>query len=377
MQRSFAEYLIQFARSVDIVNEDTFDEIRGLIERYVQNTLKVTYFEFMRERMVSAEGELGLETTWATAEGFSDHIKTSEGQYTNQIAYSFDRDTPLWVVAKDRAALADAEEYVDLWSGQTSLPKYTRPKIDTDIHTAIILPVKRKNGLGLLGVLDFESDEYLEITPVAKRELSLISESLSILSELQSTALNQKESTKKALFELGGILNSKYLPQLSKPKLFFAAPFKSDDAVVGAIREVLDAYAAKLNVVAWDKILDSGNINEHIIAEVLSSRYGVCYFSELVDGDREGAGDAPEVRFRDNANVLFEAGMLHVLSHADQSLSEGWIPVREPASPAAPFDFASERLLLVERLPDGRLDEETFKANLRERIDKLIDTRWS
>ncbi|HEX8501165.1 MAG TPA: hypothetical protein VF659_11305 [Pyrinomonadaceae bacterium] len=371
MQRSFAEYLIQFARSVDIVNEDTFEKIRDLIERYVQNTLRVTYFEFMRESTVSESGELGLKTTWATAEGdFSERIRTGGGEYTNQIAYSFDQNAELWVVAKDMSPLASAEEYVDLWSGRTSLPKYTRPKIDVDIHTAIIIPVKRKNGLGLLGVLDFESIDYLEVTPVARRELSLISEALSIISELQSTALNQKESTKKALSELEGILASKYLPHLSKPKLFFAAPSESDPVVVAAIQDVLADYTSKLDVVAWDKISESGNINEQIITEVLSSRYGVCYFSERVERN-------PEFHFRDNANVLFEARMLHVLSHADQSLSEGWIPIRESDSPAVPFDFASERILLVGRLPDGRLDEEGFKAELRERIDKLIDTRWS
>jgi hypothetical protein len=368
MQRSFAEYLMQFALSVDIVNEDTFNEIRVLIERYVQETLNVTYFEFMREHIVS--GMRGLETAWATnADSFSEKINSEDGQYTNQISYAFDQDTPLWVVSKDKSPLDKAESYIDLWSGRDSLPKYMRPKIEEEIRTAIIIPLRKKNGVGLLGVLDFESSIYLEITEVAKRELRLISESLSILSELQVTSFNQRESTKKALSELEDTLASKYLPKLTKPKLFFAAPSKSDQTLVGLIRSILSGYTDKLSIVAWDEISESGNINEHIINEVLSSRYGVCYFSEVVDNS--------DVQFHDNANVLFEAGMLHVLSHADQSLSEGWIPIREKNSPSVPFDFASERILIVERSEDGRVNEEEFQIQLRERIDKLIDTRWS
>lgn len=369
MQRSFAEYLIQFALSVDIVTEDTFKDIRGLVERYVREALNVTYFEFMREHIVS--GAPGLETAWATTtDGFSEKIKTDNNEYTNQISYAFDQDTHLWIVSKDKAPLDKTESYVDLWSGQQSLPKYMRPKIDEEIRTAIIIPMRKKSGVGLLGVLDFESNAYLEPTEVAKRELRLISESLSILSELQTVSFNQRESTKRALDELGKTLSSQYLPRLTKPKLFFAAPSKSDQDVVDMIREVLGGYADKLNIVAWDEISESGNINEHIINEVLSSRYGVCYFSELADNN-------PDTRFHDNANVLFEAGMLHVLSHADQSLSDGWIPIREGDSPPVPFDFASERILIVERSPDGSVNREEFEVQLRERIEKLIDTRWS
>lgn len=368
MQRTFAQHLRQFALSVDIVNEDTFKDIKVLIERYVRETLNVTYFEFMREHIVS--GSPGLETAWATtAESFSEKIKSDDGQYTNQIAYAFDQDAPLWVVSKDKSSLANAESYVDLWSGRESLPKYMRPKIEEEIRTAIIIPLKKRNGVGLLGVLDFEASIYLEATEVAKRELRLISESLSILSELQTTSFNQRESTKKALSELDSTLTSKYLPKLTKPKLFFAAPSKSDQTVVGLIRNVLNDYINKLSIVSWDEISESGNINEQIIGEVLSSRYGVCYFSEIADIN-------PEAKFRDNANVLFEAGMLHVLSHADSSISEGWIPIRERESPSVPFDFASERILIVERSTGGEVLEEKFQAQLRERIDNLIDTRW-
>lgn len=368
MQRTFAQYLRQFALSVDIVNEDTFKEIKALIERYVREMLNITYFEFMREHIVS--GSPGLETTWATtADSFSEKIKSDDGQYTNQMAYVFDQDTPLWVVNNDKSPLANAESYIDLWSGREQLPKYMRPNIEEEIRTAIILPLRKKNGVGLLGVLDFESSTYLEATEVAKRELRLISESLSILSELQVTSLNQRESTKKALSELGDTLASRYLPKLTKPKLFFAAPFKSDQTVVRLIRNVLNAYTDKLNIVAWNEISESGNINEQIISEVLSSRYGVCYFSEI-------PGNSSDVKFCDNANVLFEAGMLHVLSHADNSLSEGWIPIREQESPSVPFDFASERILIVKRSTEGGVNEEEFQTELRERVDKLIDTRW-
>ena len=62
-------------------------------------------------------------------------------------------------------------------------------------------------------------------------------------------------------------------------------------------------------------------------------------------------------RYDDNANVVFEAGMLHartlVSSDTEGGEPAGWIPVREKASPDPPFDFAAERILVVPRTRGG------------------------
>jgi len=81
----------------------------------------------------------------------------------------------------------------------------------------------------------------------------------------------------------------------------------------------------------------------------------------------------------DNANVVFEAGMLHARTIADDPSSgrepTGWIPMREEDSPRAPFDFAAERILIVPRFRDGALNEDRLREMLRARINTLLEQR--
>jgi hypothetical protein len=110
------------------------------------------------------------------------------------------------------------------------------------------------------------------------------------------------------------------------------------------------------------------NINTQIGREILESRFGICYLSEP-DGTASG-------RFRDNPNVVFEAGMLHArttaVSDAEGNEPAGWIPIREVASPDPPFDFASERILYVPRSQRGELNETRLRETLAARIVALL-----
>jgi hypothetical protein len=361
MPRSFAEYLTQFALSVDIVNSDIFADLRDVIQQYVKDALGVDYFEFMRAATVGRAP--GLATLWPSENYLSNSIKDGNGNYNGQTAYAFDKGVALWVVNEERLPLTETDKYVDLWSGKTDLPKYTTPgDLKEPIRTAIMIPL-RDNGR-FIGLLDFESSQYIGCTEAAKRELKLIADSLSILYSLEQTNRIQRESTKRALQELKRTLNFKYLPKLTKPKLFLAFPAKADDQVMGIIQEVLNEYEDKLNIVAWNAVSKGGNINEQILDDVLSSRYGLCYFSE--------PASAGQFKYQDNPNVLIEAGMLHALHHFDSDSSDGWIPLREPDSPPPPFDFISERRLDVARKKGGELNEPKFKDDLQKRIKALL-----
>lgn len=364
MARSFADYLKQFALSVDIVNADIFGELKALIQYYVKESLSVDYFEFMRLGIV--DGRPGLSTLWPSEGYISNSIKDVNGIYNGQTAYAFDKGVSLWVVDKNKAPLAATSAYVDLWSGKTDLPEYHTPRdVKEDIRTAIMIPL-RENAR-VIGLLDFESSRYIGITEAAKKELCTIAESISMLYSLERINYTQRMSTKDALHELERTLKSKHLPRLSKPKLFLAFSSRADDQVIGTIQQVLSEYEDKLDLVAWDAISKTGNINTQIVDDILSSKYGICYFSEPV---QESGG---QYRYRDNPNVLIEAGMLHALYHADSESTEGWIPIREPNSPPPPFDFVAERRLDVIRKTDGELNEHQFKSVLRKRINSLIN----
>lgn len=91
-------------------------------------------------------------------------------------------------------------------------------------------------------------------------------------------------------------------------------------------------------------------------------KLGLCYFSE----------PTTEGQFQDNANVLFEAGMMQALANSPSTRLRAWIPVREKASTSIPFYIASERILLVDPA-DGKLDKTSFADALRQRMATLIE----
>ena len=64
--------------------------------------------------------------------------------------------------------------------------------------------------------------------------------------------------------------------------------------------------------------------------------------------------------------------MLHSLTNSPVGTPSGWIPIREKQSPRIPFDFASERILLIERSRDGKLMKEQFRASLRGKVNALL-----
>ena len=212
-----------------------------------------------------------------------------------------------------------------------------------------------------------ESTSYLEIAEVTKDELTLLADSVAILLELRQANNAQLTGTRAAVSDLSLILHNTKFPRLTKPQIFVAFSGRADDGVIGVIQQVLDEFSTTLRVVQWNRVEESGSITLGLIEEIARSRFGICYFSEPTEG-------ADSV-FSDNPNVLFEAGMLHSLTNSPLTTPTGWIPIREKESPKIPFDFASERILIISRTNDGRLAEETFRADLRKRVEALLRIR--
>lgn len=114
-----------------------------------------------------------------------------------------------------------------------------------------------------------------------------------------------------------------------------------------------------------------GDINVQVAEEILSARYGICFFSEEPETDESAAS----VRsYKDNPNVLMEAGMLHMVTEGNGGVGTGWIPIREPASPAMPFDLVSQRTVLVPRDKAGKFHKRAFAKDLRAKLSALVDT---
>ena len=361
--KSFGDYLRHFARTVDIVDEHTLEEVRDLVYTYVRDELEAAYFSLACEQTV--DGHAGLRTVWSTEnEEHATTILTAEGPYSSQISVSFGERRPLWIVNSDQRPLRQSNVYVDRWSGITDLPTYQAP-INRDMKTSIVMPLI--HWTRVLGVIYLESTSYLEITEVAKDELSLLADAVAILLELRQTNRAQVAGTRAALSELKAILVSTKFPRLTQPQVFVAFSSRAADEVVGTIQQVLNDFSDALRVRQWNAIEESGSITLRLIEEIARSRFGVCYFSEPAVG--------ADKQFADNPNVLFEAGMLHSLTNSPVATPSGWIPIREERSPRIPFDFASERILIVPRNNDGELMAERFRADFRGRVRALLRQR--
>ena len=361
--KTFAELLRQFALSVDIVDQGTFNRVRDHVVEYMKNELEAAYFGLMTRSVI--DGQPGLQTTWSSAEqGSATTIRTGD-TYTRQVSLVFDQRRPLWVVSSDGRPLREVEDsdgFLDLWSGVTGMPRYVAP-VDEPMKTSIMLPLVRVGRP--LGVMYLESTTHVESTPVAKHELTTLAEAIAILIELRDANKVQTEGTEKAVSQLGRFLGTAKFPRLTKPNLFLASADDADIQVLGILREVLAEYESMVSVFDWQEIADAGAITSQIADRIVRSRYGICYFSEL------DLSDAVH-KYVDNPNVIFEAGMLHALINTPDAPPSGWIPVREDDSPPAPFDFADQRIERVPRDQDGKVDEERFRMQMRRRMTALL-----
>jgi hypothetical protein len=370
---TFGSVLMQFANSVDHVDDANFDRIGDQVKRYVAKQLDVQYFDLQVSTMVD-DDRPGLVKVWASegAEGRSASPRTirtdpdDPTSYRNQTSYSYGTRRPLWMVCADKSPLYEGDDMRDDWSHSEGVPRYQQP-IDRDLKTSVIVPVIHEDDL--LGVINLESETYVESTRVARHELRLIAQAIGELYLSRGATRHQTDTTQDAIEELQKILEADDLPTLTKPRIFIASSGRADEQVVDSINKVLSRFGDYLVPLLWSMSSTSGNITSQILEDIIHSRYGLCYFSEP-----DAGGDSA---YRDNPNVIFEAGMLHSLTNAPTEHPTGWIPIREVDSPPMPFDFAQQRTLMVPRESDGGLDVEAFETQLSMLVDSLVGSRKS
>jgi hypothetical protein len=266
---------------------------------------------------------------------------------------------PFWG-QEGKQKLAACDSYRDLWSNRRTIPKHRSavPGQDDDTMTSIVLPIQCHDEI--LGALGLFTDEYLEITDEAKIELQDIADAIGLILRLYQNHSSQSDNAVQAAENIKTMLLQP-LPRLTKPSVFLASSLRAREDVVE--REVLAGYGDKLKLIYWQDMDDPGNITEHLLTTIASCRYGICYFSE----------ETEDGHFVDNANVVFEAGMFQGRRNQALTSPVSWIPLREAASTALPFDFAQERMILIERNEGGEIiDEAALRDLLRRRVDAML-----
>lgn len=367
MEETFGKQIKQFAQSVDIVDKETWKGSMSKIEEYLKK-LGIVNFRLLVERILDGDRPV-LVSEWKMGEsewGLS--VKDPRGKYLGQNAFAYDTQKCLWVVGEKKKPLSEDSGYVDLWSN-TKSKEIPKSRAAGNIYTSIFIPLLHECKIN--GLVTFESMDYLECTPARKGEFGTIAEAIKILFQLHSTHKIRKKSTDDVLKELT-VKDEVFLPK-PKDQVFLAYSEKSDQKVIEAIKGLLsDKYGDEFEVIDWKESLKPGSISRKMAKDILNCEYGICYFSEESD-------ESSEKQFRDNPNVLIEAGMFYILSKKKTiSNFKGWIPIREEDSRHTgklPFDLADLRILWVDRQEgeNGKLDEREFKEKLANTIDCLLE----
>jgi hypothetical protein len=361
---TFASHLENFALTIDIVDSRTADDVWRIAERYLKKYLSIDFVSLKVETL--ANNEAALTTVRGPYKGNQTYNLLIDGDPSGQTSYSALNNRRLWLVDSNKELLSSSSaNHLDLWHGADDFPKSPAAKRET-IRTSIFLPVEKNERV--VAIVECESERYLEPTEGAKDELARLAEMIYRVHMLSQSYKTGSENTTEAVNRLDLSLQEGQWPEFARPQMFIATSGNADKKVTGQIKKVLDEFADRMDVVYWKKISRSGNVTKQIVEEISRSKFGLCYFSEP-----DTAPNDPKHKYRDNPNVVFEAGMLQALTNSPNAQPTGWIPVREKSSPDAPFDFAAERILTVDRSQDGELNEDAFQEKLKDRVANLLE----
>jgi hypothetical protein len=358
---TFAEELYHFAQSVDILTDDQVRNIRDIVYRFAHEKIGADTVEVCIE--TSVMGLPGLTYTWypdATAPS-SHTIRNSDDSYFGQTSYVYDNNICLWIVAAGQGRLEDCPQYRNLWpetnGNDDKIPVYIPYTKNLDIKTSIILPLRA--GGRAMGVLNIEFVRYVTFYERLKYELEQIRSAIEILIAIEAASKSNRRNTQNAINRLSEMATD--TQPVSEPSIFLAYPGKFDKEVLGVIEEVLHEVLPWVRKIDWQEIDKTGNITQQIISGITEATYGIVYFSEITE----------EGHFQDNANVLFEAGMFHALANKPDKEPKKWIPIREDGSPI-PFNFASERMIVVKRDCSGKISRQSFANELTKKLSSMI-----
>ena len=362
MSETFGFRLRRFTLAVDIVDDEIFRQMLALILEYVSPYLLPKYWALLTEGEVDRkQGLVARECSVASKPAFG--LRHSDGAYNGLAAYAFVEGKHLWIVGADQQTLGPDTALRDEWSGARDLPAFDRSAGD-GIRTVILVVLSWKGRK--LGLLDIQSCEHHELTPKIAKELQNLADTIAVLLPLCEANQERREHTLEAVSLHYKALKEELWPPLTKPQIFVASSARADVAVMAVIRDVLSTFEDRLRVHYWKESSESGNITAGIVKQIQASQFGLCYFSEP-------ASEREAYDYEDNQNVIFEAGMLHAVTSSAGSAPTGWIPVREASAPSAAFDFAQERMIIVQRLGrDGRVNVDHLRAELIQRVETLL-----
>ncbi len=374
MRQTFGNMLLQFANSVDILEEENFKKIQRYIEDYLSAVLHIRFVRLMLIRE-TVGGEVML-IKYSLNTNVEDILMLKNGdEYNGQMPYAFAKNKRLWITPVDKEdTLNTCAEYIDHWQNQKNFPPYKTINPNVEIKTSVIIPIRRDNKMDnnnhILGVVNFESEKYLKPNKQAQEELKKISFTLGKLFQLYEGRRFQKSNTSSVINDFENDLRDFKDEHIGyffdrRPQIFFAFSSRADRGVIGEVKEVIGTdFKEKLELVHWDNHENVGSITPQLLENMNKADYLICYLSEK---ERE------EMEYRDNPNVLIELGFF-IGKHMRFNHFKNILILREGRSETnIPFDIQDIFTLYIPRLGDEQsLNSDRFVSDLSEKIRGLL-----
>lgn len=357
---TFGEELLQFAKTVDILNKNLFFKVKGIINDYAYRRWGVRFVKIMRLKL-DADGNRILEKffwdeyTGSGYKGDMVNIDNSKGQ----MAFVIHQKKPAWITCADRVSyLDDCNQYRDCWSDLKNIPNYQAVTRHEKMKTSTIVPFYEEIGQEekyLRGVANFETPHFILFNDEHEQEIKYLTETIAELLNLYTIRERQESNTNFAINKLRYKLD--IFPQGHREnKVFIASSIRGAHDVKEAILEVLNFDFPNIGIVDWEENYEPGSVTETIFSEIEKCMYGICYFSEK---------DESSKNYVDNINVVFEAGLMHAKFRSFKDETPLWIPIREKDSPQFPFDVKDFNTIVVPRDEKEKLIVDEFKEKLR------------
>ncbi|MCK5854366.1 MAG: nucleotide-binding protein [Sulfurovaceae bacterium] len=379
MKSTFGSSLLEFSKTVDILEAENFDKIQKHVETYLLRVLQIRYVRLMLVHEMLG-GQLMLQKYVLNRKADKPLLlRDAKGEYNGQMAYAFEENQKLWITAKEADITLDEcqDEYLDHWGEKINLPSYKQFDERDKVKTSIIIPIQRDNNIDesnyIFGVVNFESQEHLPMTKNAQKELKNISYALGKLFQLHEGRKFQRSNTSSVIDSYGQSINrldEKDREYFFKPRptIFFAFSGKADKEVTDTIKEVIqNSFSEKLTFITWDDTTNVGSITTQLLENMSKSDYLICYLSEK---------DKEELQYRDNPNVLIELGFFMGKNRESRDCSNIIIIREEESQTALPFDIQDIFTLGVSRYKseENSLNADLFTTALKGKINKSIDS---
>src|SRR5215472_2820625 len=243
---TFGENLLQFAETAHAVSQEEYFGILNLIRRHLSHQLDAVFFAVVVHKVVKHQAYLFSEYP---TDPWWDALVSEKGQYKGQTALGYALAKPVWIVGKNREDLDIAQGYIDLLGNveAAEIPQYARITDVAHVKTSIILPLTVDDHQASFGVMNVESKTYLRASDMVLRELKRIARAVSVLRHTRETTDLRTRRTADAKERL---VQGGFSPILGQQS-FFAHADTADDAVLGAINQVLEKFETYFDVVRW------------------------------------------------------------------------------------------------------------------------------